>query len=189
MGAHQSVAFTGGAAWHADLEKTAVGHNAATTFYQWSLSIRDPRGRVVYDSPKDGAPFARVEKAQGADLWFPVAQASMPGAARFMGGDAQQLVVVDREAAADCGSARVDVFFYDAAMQTIMPTLSVTNSCDLSAAIVHEKGGDALAVSGPYYSAKAALCCPTKNHVTAIFRFHNGRWSQTPRYFTVKQLP
>ncbi len=114
-----------------------------------------------------------------------MADATIAGSGEFMEAGVQQLVVVSHEVGADCGSARVDVFFDDAAMKMIMPTLSVENGCSLSAAVVHGAHGDALAVTGPYYSANAALCCPTKNKATAIFRFHNGTWTQTPRYFKV----
>lgn len=174
--------------WRAVLSKAPVGHDGSRTFAQWYLSIYAIDGTVYhlkYQSPRNGAPFTKVEKAHGASLWFPVADATIAGSGEFMGAGIQQLVVVSHEVGADCGSARVDVFFDDAAMKMIMPTLSVENGCSLSAAVVHGAHGDALAVTGPYYSANAALCCPTKNKATAIFRFHNGTWTQTPRYFKV----
>jgi hypothetical protein len=182
------------AKWQAIISKVPVGKNVQQTFYQWYLSIYamdagTQRYRLKYQSPKDGIPLSKVTKANGADLWFPVAEASFAGSGELMGPGTQQLVVVSHEASADCGMSRIDVLFYDAAMHQVMPTLSVTNGCDLSASIVHEKDGDALSVTGPYYAKNAALCCPTKNKATALFRFHNGTWTQTPRYFTVRRSP
>jgi hypothetical protein len=176
--------------WRAVLSKRPVGRNAGTTFYQWALSLYSIDGttyRLRYRSPRDGAPFTRVTKAHGAPLWFPVADASIAGVGELMGPGAQQLVVASHEAAADCGMARVDVFFYDAAMQMVMRTLSVENPCGLSAHLIHDARGTALTVTGPYYAPNAALCCPTKNRATAIFRFANGRWTQSPRYFKIQR--
>ncbi|HZV76253.1 MAG TPA: hypothetical protein VFF63_00685, partial [Candidatus Babeliales bacterium] len=126
-----------------------------------------------------------VTKASGAALWFPVQDAKIAGAGEFMGAGAQQLVVQSHEAAADCGTARVDVFFFDAAMQMVMTTLSVENGCDLSASVLRGSGGDALRLSGPYYAANAPLCCPTKASANAILKFHNGNWSEQPSYFKI----
>lgn len=64
-------------------------------------------------------------------------------------------------------------------------TLSVKNPCDLSASIVHGAHGDSLQLAGPYYAANAALCCPTKERVTATLRFNNGTWTEQPRYFEI----
>ena len=181
------------AQWRAVLSKKPVGHNASQTFYQWYLSIYAIDGatyHLKYQSPQDGIPFSRVTQAHGAAMWFPVADASIAGVGELMGPGAQQLVLVSHEAAADCGSSRVDVFFQDAAMQMIMPTLSVRNPCSLSARVIHDAHGTALAISGPYYAPNAALCCPTKNHVTAIFRMvANKGWVQTPKYFEVLKTP
>jgi hypothetical protein len=184
-----AVTFTPGAPWHAELTKTLAGRGDGQTFFQWNLTVENPSGQPVYASPPGGVPFTRVEKASGGRLYFPVADASFAGAGTFMNARTQQLVVVSHEASADCGMARVDVLGYDTATRSIAPALSVTNGCDLSARIVHEKGGDMLAVSGPYYAANAALCCPTKSRVTALFRFRAGRWTQHPRYFTVRRSP
>lgn len=178
--------------WRAVLSKAPVGHDGTQTFYQWYLSIYAIDGTTYhlhYQSPKDGIPFSKVEKAHGASMWFPVADASIAGAGELMGPGAQQLVVVSHEAAADCGMARVDVLFQDAAMQMIMPTLSVENPCSLSARVVTGKSGTSLAVTGPYYAKHAPLCCPTKSRVTAIFRFTNSGWVETPKYFSIVKQP
>ena len=178
--------------WRAVLSKEFLGSGSGKRFYQWYLSIYSIDGavyRLKYRSPSAAIPFARVAKASGAALWFPVQDASIAGTGEFMGAGAQQLVVQSHQSAADCGTARVDVFFFDAAMQTIMTTLSVENGCALSAGIVRGSGGDALALSGPYYAANAPSCCPTKPRATAILRFHNGDWSERPQYFKIVTQP
>jgi hypothetical protein len=175
--------------WRAILSKAPVGKGNGQTFYQWYLSLYAIDGntyRLKYQSPRDGIPFTRVTKAHGAAMWFPVADASISATGELMGPGAQQLVVVSHEAAADCGTARVDVFFFDAAMQMVMPTLSVRNGCALSATVVRDgNGSENVSITGPYYGPNAALCCPTKNNATAIFRFNNGDWTQKPQYFTI----
>lgn len=178
--------------WRAVLSRKPVGSGNGTTFYQWFLSFYAIEGatyRLKYQSPKARVPFSRVTKAHGASLWFPVQEAKIAGTGEFMGARSQQLVVQSHEAAADCGSSRVDVFFFDAAMQAVMTTLSVENPCDLSARVVHGKGGDSLALTGPYYSANAPLCCPTKARATAVLRFKNGNWSEEPKYFKIASSP
>ena len=178
--------------WRAVLSKAPVGHSGKQTFYQWYLSIYAIDGNVYhlkYRSPKNPVPFTTVEKAHGGDMWFPFANGTIAGVGELMGPGAQQVVIVSHEMAADCGMARVDVLFQDAAMQMIMPTLSVRNPCDLSAKIVTDSKGVGLAVTGPYYAPNAALCCPTKPKVTAIFRFTSKGWVQTPKYFEVLKTP
>jgi hypothetical protein len=178
--------------WRAVLSKAPVGRSDNRTFYQWYLSIYAIDGTVYhlkYRSPRNPIPFDAVTKANGADLWFPAQDGSIAGVGELMGPGAQQVVITSLQAGADCGTARVDVLFQDAAMQTIMPTLSVENGCTLSAKVITDAKGTALAVTGPYYGPKAALCCPTKPKATAIFRFHNGDWTQTPKYFTVVKQP
>ena len=67
-----------------------------------------------------------------------------------------------------------------------MTTLSVENGCALEASIVHRPNGDALRVTGPYYGPNAAMCCPTKANATALLTFRNGTWTESPRYFKLK---
>jgi len=174
--------------WRVVVSKSPVGYNGKQTFYQWYLSIYALDGtdyRLKYRSPNKPIPFTTVTKAHGADMWFPVADASIPGVGELMGPGAQQVVVSSLEAGADCGTARVDVLFFDAAMQMILPTLSVENGCNLQAKVIHDSSGMALQITGPYYGPNAALCCPTKPKATAIFRFHNGDWTQSPKYFKI----
>jgi hypothetical protein len=174
--------------WRGVLSKKVVGSDGTRSFYQWYLSLYAIDGttyKLQYRSPKEPVPFAAVTQAHGARIWFPVQDASIAGAGELMGPGATQLVVASHEAAADCGTSRVDVFFYDASMKTVMTTLSVQNPCSLAVTIVKDGGGDELQMTGPYYAQGAALCCPTKPKATATFRFRNGSWTQTPRYFKI----
>ncbi len=179
--------------WRAVLSRKALGNDGKTrTFYQWYLSIYAIDGtvyRLKYRSPKHPIPFTTVERATGANLWFPVQDASIVGVGELMGPGAQQIVIASHQMAADCGSGRVDVLFQDAAMQMIMPTLSVENGCDLSAKVIHDAQGYAISMTGPYYGPHAPMCCPTKPKATAIFRFTNKGWVQTPKYFEVLKTP
>jgi hypothetical protein len=173
--------------WRALLSKKLVGSGNGTPFYQWFLSFYAIDGtvyRLKYRSPDAPVPFGRVTKAHGASLWFPIQHAKIVGVGELMGPGAQQLVVQSDEAAADCGTARVDVFFYGSAMQMVMRTLSVENSCSLSASVIRAHG-DSLQLTGPYYAANAPLCCPTKERATATLRFNNGTWTEQPRYFKI----
>jgi hypothetical protein len=174
--------------WRGVLSKKLLGTANGAAFYQWYLSIYaidNTTYRLQYRSPDAPVPFGRVTKVPGLSLWFPRQEATIVGTGEFMGPGAQQLVVQSHEAGADCGRARVDVFFFDAAMQRVMTTLSVENGCDLAASIVHEQGGDALRLTGPYYAANAPLCCPTKPRAQAILRFHKGTWTEQPPYFPI----
>lgn len=174
--------------WRALLSKELLGSGNGTRFYQWFLSfyaIDDTTYRLKYRSPASPVPFSRVTKAHGASFWFPVQDAKIVGTGEFMGSGAQQLVVQSHEAAADCGTSRVDVFFYGSAMQSVMTTLSVQNSCGLSASVIHGSDRDLLQLTGPYYAANAPLCCPTKQQAKATFRFSNGTWSEQPHYFKI----
>jgi hypothetical protein len=174
--------------WRALLSKKLLGSGNGTSFYQWFLSIYAIDGtvyRLKYRSPDAPVPFGHVTKAHGASLWFPVQDAKIAGTGELMGPGAQELVVQSHESAADCGMARVDVFFYGSAMQAVMTTLSVANPCDLSAKVIHADHGDVLQLTGPYYAANAPLCCPTKPRVTAFFHFNNGSWSEQPQYFKI----
>ena len=174
--------------WRAVLSKKLLGTGNGTRFYQWYLSFYAIDGtvyRLKYRSPNASVPFGQVAKAHGASLWFPVQDAKIIGAGEFMGAGAQQLVVQSHEAAADCGTARVDVFFFGSAMQRVMTTLSVQNPCDLSASVIRSGHGDTLQLTGPYYAANAPLCCPTKSKVTATLHFNNGAWTEQPQYFKI----
>lgn len=174
--------------WRGVLSKKPLGSANGSSFYQWYLSFYAIDGsvyRLKYRSPDERVPFSHVTKAQGASLWFPVQDAKIVGTGELMGPGAQQLVVQSHESAADCGGARVDVFFYGSAMQRVMTTLSVQNPCELSASVIRGAHGDSLQLTGPYYAANAPLCCPTKPKATATLHFNNGSWTQQPQYFKI----
>ncbi len=178
--------------WRAVASKRVVGTGNAQTFYQWYLSIYAIDGttyHLKYRSPGNGGPLANVTQAHGAKLWFPVAQLAIVGAAELMQPGIQQLVVQTHQAAADCGSSAVTVFTTKNAK--VVPAVSVSNGCDLSAKIVKVKGATAIALSGPYYGANAAMCCPTKPKASAVLRYVHGAWKESPNYFplAVGKLP
>jgi hypothetical protein len=103
----------------------------------------------------------------------------------FMGAGSQQLVLQSHETGADCGMARVDVFYFGAAMQAVVTTLSARNPCDLSAGVVNGTHGDSLQLTGPYYTSSAPLYCPTKAKAVATLHFRNGKWTEQPHYFEI----
>lgn len=186
----QLVAFDGlnHGRWEAVTSKKLVGSGNGRKFYQWYLSIYAPRAgayRVRYESPRNGGPLEHVVQAGGAQLWFPVQDVKIVGAAQLMRKDYEQLVVSAHAMAADCGSAEITAFTAGTAGRAV-PGVTVTNPCALSAAIVTDRDGPAIELQGPYYAANAPLCCPTKSHAIAILRFQRGRWSETPNYFKVK---
>ncbi|HTW83167.1 MAG TPA: hypothetical protein VMD91_03740 [Candidatus Sulfotelmatobacter sp.] len=141
---------------------------------QWYLSIYaidDTTYRLKYRSPSGDVPFP-----PGGPT---VTSASIAAIGEFMGAGVQQVAIASHDTAGGrCGTGRIDVLFFDAAMEMPLSTLSVRTPCSLSARVVHEAHGDALAVTGP--SSK-----------TAIFRFTSGpgTWTQTPRLFQVVPSP
>jgi hypothetical protein len=186
----KDVAFDAAGArdeWRAVVSKKLLGSGGGRSFYQWYLSIYQMRGggyRLVYQSPGNGGPLARVTQAKGAQMWFPVQEVRIVGAAALMGSmwpGAQQLVVWSHEMSADCGSAAVTVFA-SAPGRSVAPTMQVTNPCDLNAGIA----GDSIVLKGPYYAIGAPLCCPTKQDATAEVLFPQNRWMMTPGYFKLR---
>jgi hypothetical protein len=174
--------------WRAALSKKLAGSASGTSFYQWFLSVYSIDGtvyRLKYRSPDSPIPFDHVTKAHGESMWFPLQDAKIVGTGEFMGAGSQQLVVQSHETGADCGTARVDVFYFGSAMRKVMTTLSVKNPCELSASVVHGVHGDSLQLTGPYYAATAPLCCPTKPKAIATLRFNNGAWAEQPHYFKI----
>ena len=175
--------------WRGVLTKRLVGTGDGQRFYQWYLSIYQLDGatpRLRYQSPRDGGPFVKLEKANGANLWFPYQEASIVGAGELMQFGVQQLVVASHQTGADCGSAQISVFGYDAKRGAVVPEISLENPCSLQAALVPSASGVAsLHVTGPYYKPDAALCCPTKARASATLRYANGRWTLTPPLYRV----
>jgi hypothetical protein len=173
--------------WRAVASKKLVGSANGNSFYQWYLSIYaidDATYRLKYQSPANGGPLALVERANGAKLWFPMQQLRIVGAAELMQPATQQLIVQSHEMAADCGASTVTVLMSNAGGQ-VVPAVSVRNGCELNASIVHGSGGDAVALTGPYYGPNAPLCCPTKTHAIATLRYAKGKWSVKPSYFSL----
>lgn len=175
--------------WRGVLSKRLVGTGNGQRFYQWYLSIYQAEGstyRLRYQSPRDGGPFVKLEKANGANMWFPFQDGSIVGAGELMQSGVQQLVVASHQTGADCGSAQISVFGYDAKRNAVVPEVSLENACSLQAAIVPRANGIAsLRITGPYYKPDAALCCPTKPRASAMLRYANGRWTLTPALYRV----
>ncbi len=173
--------------WRGVISKKAVGSGNAETFYQWYVSIYQIDGSTYhlrYQSPKNGGPLDKLEKAKGANLWFPRQSAEIAGAAQLMGPGVEQLVVQTHQSGADCGSADLTVFRYDSKTNKVVPAVTVENGCDLNVKIVKTTNGDAyLQLSGPYYNGSAPMCCPTKPKATATLKYSNGKWIESPRYY------
>lgn len=170
---------------HASVTKSAVGSGNGETFYQWYVSIYQDgtKNRLLYQSPRDGGPLDKVEKAKGANLWFPRQEASIIGTAPLMGDGLGEVVVQSHQAGADCGSADLTIFRYDPKSGKIVPAVTVQNGCELNAKIVKNSDGAYLQLSGPYYNATAPMCCPTKPKATATLKYANGKWIETPNYY------
>jgi hypothetical protein len=169
--------------WRAVASKKLVGASNGNQFYQWYLSIYAPRSaayRLRYQSPVNGGPLERVTKANGASMWFPVQELRIVGAADLMRPGVQQLVVQSHEMAADCGSSTVTVFAGGPG-GSVVPAASVANPCELSATIV--RSDNSISLAGPYYSATAPMCCPTKPKASAVLRYRGGRWIESPSYY------
>lgn len=174
--------------WRGVVSKKAVGTGDGETFYQWYVSIYQIDGttyRLRYQSPANGGPLDKLEKASGANMWFPRQSAGIVGAAQLMDQGVEQLVVQSHQTGADCGSADLTVFAFDAKRNAVVPAVTIENACDLDAKIVKNGDGALLQLTGPYYNASAPLCCPTKAKATATLKYANGKWIETPNYFKV----
>jgi hypothetical protein len=172
--------------WRGVLSKKLVGTSAGISFYQWYVSIYQIDGtvyRLRYQSPLSGGPYTTVTRTSDASMWFPGQSGAIIGAAQLMGPGIEQLVVSTHQAGADCGSADITIFSYDYKKNKVVPAASIENGCDLSAKIVHSSNGDTLVLSGPYYNATAAMCCPTKPKASATLSYVNGTWVEKPNYY------
>lgn len=185
----QNVAFNGESAanqWPAIVSKERVGSGSGRDFYQWYLSIYAlQRGayRLRYQSPRNGGPLARVTQANGAKMWFPVAQARIVGTASLMHPGVRQLVVASHEMSADCGSAAVTIFATKPG-GSVGAVAGVNNPCELSAKIGAD--GTSVELTGPYYKPDAPLCCPTQARATAVLRYRDGKWTVSPNFFKIE---
>ncbi|MFN2449255.1 MAG: hypothetical protein ABR508_05605 [Candidatus Baltobacteraceae bacterium] len=173
--------------WRAIVSKTLAGRmRDGAAVYQWHLSIYAPASgnsaRLAYQSPGRSALLATVQKARDAPMYFPLQTLSIVGTAELERPAVQDLVVAFQESGADCGMATVAVLGADAHGR-ISVRKSLTNYCSLHAAVV--RGGElaALRITGPYYTARSAVCCPAKAKATAILRYRNGAWILTPAIF------
>jgi hypothetical protein len=177
-------------AWHIVASRKMLGKQMGKTpAYQWYLSFYAPDGndggKLVYQLPgPDRELLSRVTKAPGADLYFPQQAVKIVGAAEFEQAGMQDVVVWDHQAGADCGSDDVTVFGANAKGQ-VEQRVHVQNGCSLSAKIVKHRALSAVRLSGPYYSPKAALCCPTKPRASAVLAFSRGAWSVNPNYYII----
>jgi hypothetical protein len=156
--------------------------------YQWYVSFYAPAQngvRLVYQLPnKDGELLSRVTKARGAQLYFPQQDVKIVGAAEFEKFGVQDVVVWDHQSGADCGTADVTVFGANDKEQ-VEQRVHVENGCSLEAKIVKHGALSAVQLTGPYYSPKASMCCPTKPKASAVLSYENGTWSMAPKYFTI----
>jgi hypothetical protein len=184
----ESIAFNGSSAdrWEAVTSKKFLGSGNRQKFYQWYLSIYQLRRgsyRLRYESPGNGGPLSTVTQANGARMWFPVQEIKIVGAAPLMQKRVPLLVVQSHETGADCGAATIAILGTKPG-GGVGPVATVTNSCDLSAKIGSD--GASLELTGPYYATNAPLCCPTKPNATAVLRYVDGKWTESPNYFKIQ---
>lgn len=179
-------------AWHVVASRLMAGKQMGKTpVYQWYLSFYAPSQnglKLVYQLPQNGSRLVpSVTKAHGAEMYFPVETVKIVGSGELEQSGMQDVVVQSQAFAADCGSATIAVFGarIENAEPIVEPRATITNPCSLSARIVKSGSLQAVQLNGPYYSPKAALCCPTKPHVTAKLSYTGGKWSVNPGYFTM----
>lgn len=175
--------------WRAVASRVYLGGSA----YQWYLSIYaidfdTAVYHLKYRSPGDGGPLSRVTRVHGSP-WLPLQTLHVVGAAELEQPSVTNLVVQSHEASADCGEAQVSVFIYDWTQQRIRRVAYASNGCALEGQIVHAASGDEIRLIGPYYAPSAPLCCPTKVRAVAYLRNRNGKWVESPSYFSVTVPP
>jgi hypothetical protein len=171
--------------WRALLSKKSVGSSGHDVYYQWYLSIYAIDGttyKLHYQSPRDGGPFSKVTKANGAQMWFPVQSGKIDAPIALMTEGKDNLVVESHEFSADCGGGIVAVFTTNSAGK-VVPAVSARNGCELTATPVNSKAGRSLTLAGPYYGPNAPMCCPTIPKATATLQYVNGKWVQTPNRY------
>ncbi|MDQ2992320.1 MAG: hypothetical protein M3R30_05815 [Candidatus Eremiobacteraeota bacterium] len=178
--------------WRAIASKKLVGTSTGTKFYQWYISIYQIDNTTYtlrYQSPINGGPLDKVTKASGGRMWFPMQEATIVGAGEFAVQSVDQLVVSSHQTGADCGAATITVFGYNPRNNKVTRNVTVDNGCSLTAKIVRGADGanDSLRLTGPYYDKTAAMCCPTKPSASAALKYVNGKWLQSPAYYTLTQ--
>ncbi len=172
--------------WLAQVESVVLGRDASRSFKQWSIAIARPRslgGGLAYRSPGTDTLLDRVERAHGANLWFPNQEAQLIGVGRFLPGVRRQLLVRVYQSGADCGSVTIALLGLRGRGGSVGRLVSVENVCSLDVKILRSAQGDALLLSGPYYAENAPQCCPTRAHAEARLRYRSGHWIERPRLF------
>lgn len=190
----KTVAYLTGEAmhskWYVVASRKLVGKNMGKTpVYQWYLSFYAPDGndggKLVYQLPNSSHELlSQVTKAHGAEMYFPMQDLKIVGAAEFEQPGVQDVVVWDHQAGADCGIADVTVFGTDAHGH-VEQRVHTENGCSLEADVVKRDGLSAVQLTGPYYGQNAPLCCPTKPKASAVLSYKSGAWSMLPQYFII----
>jgi hypothetical protein len=177
-------------AWFVVASRQLVGKNMGKTpMYQWYLSFYAPDGndggKLVYQLPNSSHELlSQVTKAHGAEMYFPMQDVKIVGAAELEQSGVQDVVVWDHQAGADCGAADVTVFGANAKGH-VEQRVHVENGCSLDAKVIKNGALSAVQLNGPYYGPKAPLCCPTKARATAMLAYKNGDWRVSPNYFII----
>ncbi|MGC8484491.1 MAG: hypothetical protein ACP5O6_02490 [Candidatus Baltobacteraceae bacterium] len=178
----------GNGVWLARVTTATLGRDASRIFKQWRIEIERPQrlgGGIAYRTPGTDNLLDPVEKAHGANLWFPNQEAQLLGVGRFLPGERRQLVVRVYQSGADCGSVTVALLGLRGKTGNVGRMVSLENACSLDVKILRNSKGDELLLSGPYYAESAALCCPTKAHAEARLLYRGGRWIERPQLFKI----
>jgi hypothetical protein len=176
--------------WYVVASRKPAGKNMGKVpVYQWYLSFYAPDGddggKLVYRLPdKQGTLLSRVEKAHGAEMYFPMQDVKIVGTGQFEHSGVDDVVIWDHQGAADCGASDVTVFGADS-NQRVVQRIHVENGCSLTAKILQRNGSPAILLSGPYYASNAPMCCPTKPKASATLVYQNGGWKMTPDYYAI----
>ncbi len=173
--------------WQVIASKKLVGHiPGGQAMYQWFLSVyAPPQGQVAhlaYQTPGASALLSRVRKAPNGTMIFPFQDLKIVGTAQLERPAVDDVVIAFHESGADCGAATIAILGADRHMNVAIRK-QITNYCDLSAVVVKQGDLAALRLTGPYYTATSAVCCPAKKKATAVLRGRNGNWVLTPALF------
>lgn len=170
--------------WHVVTSKVLRG--GTTNAYQWYISVYAPGpgddSKLAFRTPGTNSLLTTLEKANGANMYFPQQAATIVGGAELEQAGVQDVVVATHEAGADCGMATVAILGANRG-GAVSVRAKLQNYCDLSAKIVSDGAMQAVQLTGPYYKATSPVCCPAKPKATAMLRYRNGRWVETPMLF------
>ena len=181
----QMTAYLAGEAMNSRYQLVTSRIRVSNANWQWFLTIYRQRGdgfSQVYQSPSRSDALNLVPLAQrvgGTMTYLPTMNVRLIGKGEFMSAGRQEAVILVHQAGADCGSTAVSILRTDPMHGTVRLAAQVSNPCDLAATIQ----GHSIVLSGPYYNATAALCCPTQAHARAILAYGSGRWTLHPAYF------